>query len=73
MNPTLLAREAAAELGALDPRPEPPEDLSHPTRLVRVVDGDRECWINPKGNSIVFETPLMTFKEFSSHSETDFT
>lgn len=47
MNPTLLAREAAAERGSLDPRPEPPEIISKPTRLVRVVDENGEEWFDP--------------------------
>jgi hypothetical protein len=47
MNPTLLAREAAAELGALDPKPEPAVVFQGPTRLIRVVDERGEVWIRP--------------------------
>jgi len=46
MNLSLLAREAAAERGALDPRPEPPPVLQGPTRLVRVVDETLETWVD---------------------------
>jgi hypothetical protein len=48
MNPTLLAREAAADRGSLDPRPEPRVELEGPTRLLRVVDERGEVWIEPK-------------------------
>lgn len=47
MNSALLAREAASALGALDPRPEPPVVLTQPTRLVRIVDGEEEIWVEP--------------------------
>lgn len=48
-NTALLAREAAAELGALDPRPEPPVSFSGPTRLERwVFEGEEgEVWFDP--------------------------
>lgn len=46
MNPTLLAREAAAELGALDPKP-CTELVSKPYRLVRIVTESEEVWIEP--------------------------
>lgn len=48
MNLTLLAREAAAELGALDPKPEPAIVFQGPTRLIRVVDERGEVWIDPR-------------------------
>lgn len=47
MNHALLAREAASQLGALDPKPEPPLVLQGPTRLHRVVDERGEVWIRP--------------------------
>lgn len=47
MNPTLLAREAAAELGALDPKPEPVMYFTGPTRLLRIVEKDEEIIIDP--------------------------
>jgi hypothetical protein len=49
MNPTLLAREQAAERGALDPKPEPAIVFQGPTRLIRVVDESEhvEIWIDP--------------------------
>lgn len=47
MNPVLLARERAAELGALDPRPEPPIEMIVPTRLHRIVNENYELWIDP--------------------------
>jgi hypothetical protein len=56
MNAALLAREAAAERGALDPKPEPLEDLSKPTRLLRIVEGNVEQWLEPLGQRVVFET-----------------
>lgn len=48
MNPALLAREAAAERGALDPKPEPAIVFQGPTRLIRVVTEDEEVWIDPR-------------------------
>lgn len=48
MNPTLLAREALAERGSLDPRPEPIVKLEGPTRLLRVVDERGEVWIDAR-------------------------
>lgn len=48
MNPTLLAREALAERGSLDPRPEPDLRLDGPTRLLRVVDERGEHWIDAR-------------------------
>lgn len=48
MNHALLAREALAERGLLDPRPEPNVKLEGPTRLLRVVDERGEVWIEPK-------------------------
>jgi hypothetical protein len=47
-NAALLAREAAAELGALDPKPEPAVVFQGPTRLIRVVDERGEVWIDPR-------------------------
>jgi hypothetical protein len=47
MNHDLLAREQAAERGSLDPRPEPYEVISKPTRLVRIVEEDHEVWLDP--------------------------
>jgi Rad3-related DNA helicase len=49
VNHALLAREAAAELGALDPKPEPAVVFQGPTRLIRVVDEAEkiEFWIDP--------------------------
>ena len=47
MNPTLLALEAAAQIGALDPKP-CTELVTKPYRLVRVVDERGEVWIDPK-------------------------
>lgn len=48
MNPTLLAREALAERGSLDPQPEPQVKLDGPTRLLRVVEDDTELWLDPR-------------------------
>jgi len=48
MNPTLLALEAAAQIGALDPKPEPMISFSQPTRLLRIVEANEEIWIDPK-------------------------
>lgn len=55
LNEALLAREAAAELGALDPRPEPPSSMAGPTRLMRSVDeSGEECWKHfPTGHTVV--------------------
>lgn len=47
MNPTLLAREALAERGSLDPRPEPHMIITYPTRLVRVIEDQEETWLDP--------------------------
>jgi hypothetical protein len=47
VNESLLAREAAAERGALDPKPEPSVVFQGPTRLIRVVDERGEVWIRP--------------------------
>lgn len=55
MNSALLAREAAAELGALDPRGEPEPVLTKPTRLLRVVEGEEEVWLDPRTGSKVEE------------------
>jgi hypothetical protein len=55
MNHALIVREAAAERGALDPRPEPPLMLLTPTRLYRVVEGDEEVWIDPRTGKAVEE------------------
>lgn len=57
MNTALLAREAAAERGALDPRPEPPAVLKGSTRLLRVVQEDHEVWLDPRTGHE--ETPEM--------------
>lgn len=61
MNPALLAREAASQLGALDPRPEPPLMFQGPTRLHRVVDERGEIWYRPDNLQVdwfrIAETP----------------
>lgn len=58
MNPTLLAREALAERGSLDPQPEddPTPWGVHPTRLLREVTEDGEFWISPATGSAVMLT-----------------
>ena len=45
-NFALLAREAAADRGSLDPKP-CSELVTKPYRLVRVVDERGELWIEP--------------------------
>lgn len=47
MNTALLAREAAASIGSLDPQPEPIIAFSQPTRLLRVVENEVEIWLDP--------------------------
>lgn len=55
MNHALLAREAAAERGALDPRPEPPLMFTTPTRLYRIVEDDEEVWLDPRTGATISE------------------
>lgn len=53
MNPTLLAREAAAELGALDPKPEPRPVFAGKTRLLRLVEPEAELFLDPSNGDVV--------------------
>jgi hypothetical protein len=55
VNESLLAREAAAERGALDPKPEPAVVFQGPTRLIRVVENEDETWLDPRTGQM--ETP----------------
>lgn len=48
MNPTLLAREALAERGSLDPGPEPQPVFTGPTRLIRLASDEDEVWLDPR-------------------------
>lgn len=64
MNLTLIAREAAAERGALDP-PIPVEQVvfAGPTRLVRVVDETLETWVDYRtGQSVPADDEVFHVK-----------